>query len=120
MTTTDNDAVFAADVDIDAALRSDPADKRKGPLGVASDRVNGQASAHAEHEETPLLGHESPSQSDRGSTMCEEGSSGAEWPGSEDLDALPWWKRPSVNEPYRFLRHCLLTFGRFTGCCRPF
>ncbi|KAF2715129.1 tetracycline-efflux transporter-like protein [Pleomassaria siparia CBS 279.74] len=69
-----NDAVFAADVEID---------RQEGV------RNNG--------EEEPLLGNVRDSRIDAGLvTGGRDGSEATEWFGTLEIQGLPWWKRPSI------------------------
>ena len=98
----ENDAVFAAEADVDVGFHS--AHSRKLPtryhgndyLGRGSNAESGpSARQHPAHEETPLLRREDDGHSD--GHWGEEGNNALpSWPGMAEFERLPWWKKPSV------------------------
>lgn len=94
----ENDAVFAAEADVDVGFHSAHSSKppnryyvRKGSKADSGP----SARQHPTHEETPLLRREDGGHSDRhwGEESNNELPS---WPGMPEFEGLPWWKKPSI------------------------
>ncbi|ORY15171.1 tetracycline-efflux transporter-like protein [Clohesyomyces aquaticus] len=88
-----NDAVFAAEADVDQVMRS--RNRGGASRGRAQPRERSTKSGDnspirdADNEQAPLLSSE-------GSVDGDNGSSPPEWFGITELQGLPWWKRPSI------------------------
>lgn len=98
----ENDAVFAAEADVDVGFHSAHSSKppnryygndyvRKGSKAESGS----SARQHPTHEEAPLLRREDSGHSDR---HCgEEGNNELpSWSGMTEFEGLPWWKKPSI------------------------
>jgi hypothetical protein len=98
----ENDAIFAAEADVDvgfhSAHSSKPPNRYYGNdyVGKGSKAEPGPSAwQHPAHEETPLLRREDGGHSDR--HWGEEGNNELpSWPGMAEFEGLPWWKKPSV------------------------
>lgn len=107
----ENQDLLAAEADVDTELRAaDSTPKPHQSEGVRSRKVGERVSErYSDHEDSPLLGDESdipPSRSGRQNGVHENASA---WPGMNDFEGLPWWKKPSVRIPRWFFRLRKLT-----------
>lgn len=100
----DHHGIIDAEADIDQRLgRAAPPHTQHGPhraqqaVLVAGGAPN--PPHNLEDEQTPLLSRNDSNASDHvgpGNQESKDNDAGEEWPGRKDLEALPWWKRPSV------------------------
>ncbi|OCL12321.1 tetracycline-efflux transporter-like protein [Glonium stellatum] len=97
----ENDAVFAAEADVDVGFYSARSSKSTNRYHGNDDTTEGSrvesnqtARRYPAHEETPLLGDEEGEHSER--HWGEEGNVLPSWRGMKEFEGLPWWKKPSI------------------------